>query len=156
MDSVLAPMQDLDRTQPYFAALSEGELASLLASVQDDVHEDQRLANREAFTGAIVLAAIDIARNEVVGAPLIVHGRDISATGVSFFHNKSLSDRTFVAGFRNGNGVIQSVLVNIIWTQRRADGRYFSGACFAKRLDDGVSLSGVSLPASGGMTGSTA
>lgn len=126
----------LQGSPSMFSPLPPDELEHLIKSVNLDVIEDQRAADRVEFRNTIVLAAIDPFRNEVVGAPLIVEGRDISATGVSFFHSRPLSQSFLVAGFRNVQGKLQSVLLELIWTQRRSDGRYHTGACFKQRLDE--------------------
>ena len=119
---------------------------AVVASVSGPVDEDKRESYRHQFESAIVLAPIDSDHQEVLGSPVIIQGRDISETGVSFFHNVPLISKHFVAGFRGVDEKIHSVALHIVWSMRRDDGRWYSGACFDERLP--VSAAGVSIDSS--------
>lgn len=130
-------LTDSESTLPAF------QLDAVVASVSGPIDEDQRESYRHQFESAIVLAPIDSDHQEVFGSPVIIQGRDISETGVSFFHNTPLISKHFVAGFRGVDGKIHSIALHIVWSMRRDDGRWYSGACFDERLP--VSAAGVSV-----------
>ena len=63
-----------------------------------------------------------------LGAPsFVAHVRNISATGIGLVHNQHIDSPRYVVDFPLKSGESLSVLVELIWQHRLADGPYHSG-----------------------------
>jgi hypothetical protein len=58
---------------------------------------------------------------------LVAHVRNISATGVGLIHKEQIDSSRYVLDFPLKTGKCLSVLVELSWQQRLADGAYHSG-----------------------------
>lgn len=63
--------------------------------------------------------------------PLVMHGRDISAQGLSFSHGKPITTRFAAVSFQVATG-IETVVVKLAWCRFSRPGSYVSGGKFVR------------------------
>ena len=136
VDPLLSLADDVDSADEH-APIPVRDFNELVSSC---AVTEKRTCSRREFSNTIVLAAIDLEHNEIVGSPTLVDGRDISETGISFLHETPLDSTHLLAGLRDQNGSVQSVALTVIWSRQREDGRYHTGGCFDRRLPIGESV----------------
>jgi hypothetical protein len=69
----------------------------------------------------------------------VAHVRNISATGVGLIHNEHIDSPRYVLDFPRKSGESLSVLVELIWQHRLADGPYHSGGKLIEVVQGGNS-----------------
>lgn len=131
-------------SQPYWQPLqvsqSENPLASAVWQVISKIYPDsppneRRQSTRYPFPYLIQLQPVsDVATTTRVGSPLVAVGKQISESGLGFYHPKPLPGRYSVV-FLQGGGAAVAVLMELIWTRFTEHGWYESGARFLRLLE---------------------
>lgn len=93
---------------------------------------DLRTATRNPFPEPIRLTPVDQG-GQAMGNSITTIGRDLSNTGIGFFHTDPITVRHVLIEF---NGMAdQGLLTRLVWCRFRKDGWYVSGGHFVKVLD---------------------
>lgn len=99
-----------------------------------------RLAMRTAFAEPIVITPWCEKADCPAGHSLLADGRDVSPTGISFWHRESLPFRTVAVSYR-GSGrdetsewSVETLLVRLLWCRFSQNGKYLSGGRFESEI----------------------
>jgi hypothetical protein len=100
----------------------------------------QRTSNRFPYTGTCQLIPINSDGTLNKSRELTIVGRDLSATGLSFSHDKPLSAKHAVVTLRGSNASRCLLEVEITWSNRQSTGLYESGCRLIRNLSKPASL----------------
>jgi hypothetical protein len=133
---VLTILRSIAELEPLFV----GTVASWHSSFSS-LHS--RRWHRVAYDKPLLITPVDDHTDRPSERALLVRGRDLSLSGVSFTHPRPLASRKVIVRFEAENPATSSAILAILrWCRFRRDGFYQSGGQFLRsvRPDEGWDL----------------
>jgi hypothetical protein len=115
---------------PELAPLFGGAVASWHSSFSS-LHS--RRWHRVAYDKPLLITPVDDSTDRPSEPALLVRGRDLSLSGVSFMHPRPLASRKVIVRFESDDPATSSAILAILrWCRFRRDGFYQSGGQFVR------------------------
>lgn len=100
-----------------------------------------RMAMRTSFAEPVVITPWSEIDDGPAGHSLLADGRDISPSGISFWHEDSLPYRAVAISYRgterddDEQWFVETLLVRLLWCRFGKNGRYLSGGRIEKMIE---------------------
>lgn len=119
---------------PRLAAI-ENIVGVLLASWHcSEAVVQSRRYHRVPYPHPLVLQAVNSSGTDPLEEPRVARGRDLSAGGLSFFHQRPQPSRHFAVQFVDQNADDAAILMRVGWCRFTRVGHYQSGGQFLRTL----------------------
>jgi len=92
--------------------------------------QERRFEQRFPYPHLLYLTPVDEEGLRPLGQRIVVVGKDLSESGLSFFHQQPLADRRMIASLESRGLEWVSFLVDLSWCRFTRQGWYFSGGRF--------------------------